>query len=374
MKRNVLIIFMVYASIGLAQADLSSGTTLDAARIFRDATDPNIFYYAPTEIVLKTDTDGKPRFSFTRITHVPSRAGDKEDWQQSSIIQFVVGPKFLPTYQKVKSSIQNRICPSCNIQLRPLPLADMRAWLIYVPLEDNKDKMITPMEYYNHVGKTNKRGVIWTSKTITIRPEPFSSQLLWDAFQKNRGLISVAYTINALGVNKSNSGALLNPQDSILKTLELEDLITPDSLSISESTLITAGAIQIGFDLNKWPELLKMISFTSELSPKYGLVDVYCYDFNNGFNTNLAGKIIEFEAKSPGRGTVRLQVEFWRNAPEIYAHNIKFDYAVRLDSPLNYRVTEITSDGDLNVGVWQQKDNWHGIIDITSQDEIENKM
>jgi hypothetical protein len=53
----------------------------------------------------------------------------------------------------------------------------------------------------------------------------------------------------------------------------------------------------------------------------------------------------------------------------VYARSIRIPYAVRLDQPFYYRITEIDHNGDTNISEWIEKKEWNDIVDITSAPE-----
>ncbi len=52
--------------------------------------------------------------------------------------------------------------------------------------------------------------------------------------------------------------------------------------------------------------------------------------------------------------------------PDVYAATIFFPHAVRLDMPYQYRMLEIDFDGNVRPGIWQERDDWTEILDITT--------
>lgn len=49
-------------------------------------------------------------------------------------------------------------------------------------------------------------------------------------------------------------------------------------------------------------------------------------------------------------------------------HRLRFPFAVRLDSPLRFRVREIASDGEETDFGWQER-SWVGVLDVTTSPE-----
>ncbi|MCB0376661.1 MAG: hypothetical protein KDD04_12135, partial [Sinomicrobium sp.] len=115
------------------------------------------------------------------------------------------------------------------------------------------------------------------------------------------------------------------------------------------------------------PDLTKQIDINERIPPEYAALDVYCFDFNNAIREDLYAKRVEFKAEGVGRGEVSFKVTFRATEPDIYAKTIRFIYAVKLDKPCSYRITEIFKDGRTERSKWTAVENWHQILDVTTQ-------
>ncbi|WP_394750112.1 hypothetical protein [Spongiimicrobium salis] len=357
-----------------AQPNLSSRETMEGTVLYGDLKSQTKFYYVPKGIHLGEDADGKPNFSFARMTYIPSRARGMENWKQTSVLQFTVKKTAIDrsTLQRLKKNLKARSCAQCSIDLVPIPIRKMEAALIYTDL-DADSTQILPQGYAN-----TKKGLsqgIWSSKTFTVRPQKYTSQALWDAFKKNKGLLSVAYSIWTKGHFTDHiSYDYQAPEEHKELFEQLHKRNTPGDSSKLQATLVHTGVFHLDLDLKKWPALLKEIDLGSTLSPRYGLIDIYCHDFNNNIRPDLIGKIVEFEAQGVGNGPVKAEVDFKKNTPDLYAQALKFEYAVRLDKPFRYRVTEITESGEVHTGQWLTKENWSHIIDVSSHKDFETTL
>ena len=130
-------------------------------------------------------------------------------------------------------------------------------------------------------------------------------------------------------------------------------------------TLIRADAINLDEDPEKWP-LIHKVDINEKMPARYPLFDVYCYDFNNELRADLVAKKIEIRATSLNGAEITNRYTFRALQPEVYSRSVRFSYAIRFDRPFYYRVTEITSDGEIVVGEWNMKENWSELLDITS--------
>ncbi|MCW5516887.1 hypothetical protein [Muriicola sp. Z0-33] len=367
--RIVTVMFLVLAWQVKTQPDLSSKEIIGGLPVYADLHLQHKYYYAPSSFELDRDADGKPEFSFVKMTHIPSRARGMKDWKQSSAIQFTIKQAGITNeaLKEIRERLKTKSAGRTKIKLLPAPIKKMEASLIYSNLDADSTTAIR--SNYNSNTK-NRRGALWTTKVFTIRPDKFTSQVLWDGFKKEKGLLSVAYGIWIHGAYNEEVSYQFNGPEELEKVFEQLNAQPTDSTEVKTEALINAGAFQVAVDLELWPDLLAEISFESTLSPRYGLVDVYCYDFRENIRPDLLGKIVELEAEGVGKGPVKTEIDFSKTNPDIYAHAVKFEYAVRLDKPLRYRVIELAESGDVMEGTWLLKENWTGIIDVSSQKDF----
>ena len=372
--KKMLLLFIGFCSQMQSQPNLSSQETIKGVAVYGDLKKSDIFYFVPQGIELDADTNGKPNFTFAKMTHIASRAAGRENWKKTSMIQFKIRKSGINRnmLKEIKSVLKKRINPQAKLTLVPIPIHRIQANLVYTNL-DTDSTQVLKNNYYNT--EKSKKGGIWSTKTFTLRPDKFTSQSLWDAFKNDKGLLSIAYAIWTKGKHTDSiSYRYTGPKEleSIFQNLNKE---SKDSTQLNtEEALISAGAIQVNVDLKKWPDLLKEIGFGSTLSPRYGLVDVYCYDFSDNIRPDLIGKIVEFKAHGAGNGFVNAEVSFKKSNPDIVAHALKFEYAVRLDMPLKYRIIELTETGEVNTGIWQEKESWSSIIEVSSKKDFETTI
>jgi hypothetical protein len=141
--------------------------------------------------------------------------------------------------------------------------------------------------------------------------------------------------------------------------------------SLLNTRIIKAGAFEVTIDTEKWPDLIAKIDINEQIPPDYAAVDVYCYDFHNNLRPDLAQKKVEIEAAGVGGEKVILRYTFRSDTPDIYAYDMKFPYAVKIDVPYRYRLTEITRSGTVTRADWKTRQSWNGILDITSKPDNE---
>jgi hypothetical protein len=91
------------------------------------------------------------------------------------------------------------------------------------------------------------------------------------------------------------------------------------------------------------------------------------YDFSENLRPELYLKKVEVAAVSVDHDKeVLVETKFSKSTPEINSHSIYFPYAVYVNQPMKYRITEITNEGDKKTFPWIEFSNCNQILDITS--------
>ena len=207
-----------------------------------------------------------------------------------------------------------------------------------------------------------------------IIPQP---TFFWDALQEQQTVLSVGFAFYSDVYNSINtdldvsgtSSAVRNKLNEIIKSGE--ENAGADSLP--GARVIKSGAFEIVIDTKKWPDLVKKVDINEQIPPDYAALNLYCFDFNNGLRDDLAQKKIEIEATGVGGSKVTLKYTFRNDVPDIYAADLKFPYAVRIDVPYRYRITEITWEGAVTRSEWITSGSWHEILDITTKSESQSE-
>jgi len=132
------------------------------------------------------------------------------------------------------------------------------------------------------------------------------------------------------------------------------------------SHLVRAGATSVTADAARWPDLLRRVDINEGIPPAYALLDIYCYDFRDELRADLYLKRVQIEAEGVAGDPVHREVIFERSAPDLYAHSLRFPFAVRLDHPYRYRVIEVSRDGRVTEGNWIKVESWARPLDVTS--------
>lgn len=398
-----------------AQPVMNKKEQINSIDIFPDLKNKSLFYIAPGNLGIGTDNFGKPQLKFIQMRYSGSQAtGDQGVINFKSILQFTIRMKNPDgnTIREIKTILSNRV--KSSIELKPLPIRNMDASLIYAaidPQENNKSKIYSinggNFENSDDEAKIGSEGEYWTERTFTLKLDNASSQLFWNALEKNQSMMSLSFNYYVEGVSPlppmisinvsaeiaeevkrqiSNSASV--NANVIVKTKEAPETISnrknySDSLqkeltsrlgaefksdSSLKTTLFKADAFTIGIDAKKYPELIKKVDINAAfIPPDFAVMDVRCYDFNNDLRKDLYAKRIEIEATGMNGKPVMKKASFYNSSADVTYAGIRFNYAVKMNLPYRYRIVEITRDTDPIYSNWITEKNWNKIIDITTK-------
>ena len=377
MKNILTIFFMVFSFLSNAQPDFNARIVVEGVQCYRDAAFPGRAYYVPHKLSVAKDRDGKPDFIFIQTRYTGTRTyGDEGAERFHSIIKFrIIMERYSPELlEKVKSKLWNNISKA---ELLPVPICSIETLLGFPSLAAGSPGSDTiTFSNGSFTSDTDKgksiSGAYWTERVFSVFLDENSSKIIWDAFINNQTIISFSYAFFARGVINPSADITsgLDEASRILVKMfeELKDTIS------QENYCVLADAFSFEIDAKKWPGLMKKIDINEEIPPGYPVLQVRCYDFANDFRPDLYAKNVEFKATGVGKGDVIVRIRFDQKNPDLYVNNIHFGYAVRLDKPLYYRVTEISENIEPEKTDWLLLDTWHSMIDITSSKDKINKV
>ena len=207
----------------------------------------------------------------------------------------------------------------------------------------------------------------WTERTFTLNLENHEAQLLWEQVETGKLAISFGYTFYADVLTGGIGEIDASGKKDFVREMEASssDILGMDT--ITSTQVIKSNAFPIRVDVNQWPDVLKKIDLNEEVPPAYAALEVKCFDFADDLRPDLALKSIEIHATGVGGSTVRLpSKKFLRTHPDLNTIQVRFPYAVKMNKPLRYKVTEYTLEGTKKEYEWVTRDSWTGIIDITT--------
>lgn len=363
--RNIILILLVFIFKINAQPDAASKQIINDMIIYQDYKDKERFYYIPYGLKLITDSDGKPKFKFIQMRYTGTYTyGDQGSHRFRSLLNFSVS-QHVPTNQEKKDVTDALLSTGVNVKsFQPIPLSNIETTLVHaadVLVADSLKHKISGGFFENNIKNTN-----WQEKDFTLRLNNDDAQLFWNSFQGNQPTLSLNYTYKAELTN-------INPEEFITEGSETFEermgafVTEKDSTSNLQEIVIKSDAFPITIDTKKWPNLIKKIDINEQVPSDYAALDVYCYDFNNKIRNDLYAKIIELKAIGVGGNEVIFKDIFSTKNSDEYAKNIRFNYAVKLSEPYQYRITEIRLDGSVERLKWVTSTSWHQILDITTK-------
>lgn len=360
---------------GRAQPVLSSEQTIAGYKLYRDFKKPNLFYFAPGDLKLARETNGNPKFHLLEMRYTGTSCyADQGNKRFTNIVQFTVLMEKME--QEALKAIKNALRRQRRqLVLRPLPIRSIESFLVS-PVGSSDEGSTEYLKIGEGgsfetagAGGNSTRNAYWTERTFSLKLENYEAQLLWKQVESGKLALSLAYAFyadvipGAMG-RISVSGDRESVAD-FKEKFNAGDLVQPEDTSLT-TQLVKANAFAISIDVEKWPEALKKVDINEEVPPAYAALEVKCFDFADGLRPDLSIKIIEIEATAVNGRLVSISTKFLRSQAELSTRNIYFPFAVRMDKPMRYRITEYTLEGDRTISEWKTKKACAGLIDITT--------
>ncbi len=359
--------FCLFFNIDLAaQPDLSGGFTSEGWPVFPDLQKAGRYYYGPGPLRLAAAPDGKPDAVFVLMRQSGNAAdGRANQFHYNSLFQcrVLVEHPDAARLQRIRDQLgaENKGTPA---SLDPLPVWKTEALLAVPAVEGKENRFGGVLENSD----TDAAGEFWTERLFTAKLAPADAQLLEKALSIGQSTLHLQYTFFAKGP-APGQGAELQKMEQFEGTdsssVQLTTVVERDSQLVLQPVL--SDALPLGFDTRKYPDLIRKIDINAQAPPGYALLEVRCYDFNNALRDDLFGKRIEVEAEGVSGQKVKTTRTFFAAQPDVYVQSLRFPYAVKLDRPLRYRVTELSEERPPLPGAWLVWKNWNALIDITSR-------
>ncbi|MDN5216980.1 hypothetical protein QQ020_33225 [Fulvivirgaceae bacterium BMA12] len=363
----LLTVTLPMMALGLvAQPDLNNKINIDGTIIYQDAVNPQVYYYAPGKLNQVTGENGKPAFKFLQMRYTGTKATVDQGAQRfNSIIKIKVSFES-PTIGKMEEITRKLATNNEVVRLKALPLQKIEAMLVYATIgEAESDNNVLTGGFFGN--ETEDQSAIWQERIYTLRLDKYSAQAFQQAFEGGKSLLSFDYAYYANGIYKDDQSISVEGDPVLVREMRERFSSLDDSSNQKvDSKMILADAFQILIDPDRYPDLIEKVDINQLIPPDYAAVDVYCYDFHNKLRDDLHAKKIEFKAVGVGRHEVISKVIFRERSQDIYAQHIRFKHSVKMEQPLQYRITEVKKDGDIRVSDWIIKENWSQIVDVTS--------
>lgn len=369
----VFIALILFSFPVLAQPVAKPLLRYEQHTIYPDFKNENLYYYSPADLQLATESDGKPRFQLLQMRYTGTAVtGDQGEVRFMNLVQFTVN---LPELDRQTLIAIKKQVNDPKASFRPLPIQNMEGFLVSgAGQSDGKYRRIGRAGSFQSIGSSSEssRYSFWTERTFTLRLENHEAQLLWNQVEEGNLSVSFGYAFfakmlapyEAVGKISGEGGAVENANQDLQETLEHA---RPDTVPVLQT--VKSNAFPIYINTSQWPDATRQLDINQGIPPGYAMLEVRCYDFADQLRPDLAIKSIEIEATSVNGRPINLpQQRFMQSQPDIVALPIQFPYAVKMDQPYRYRVTEYSLAGKKMVREWKTRDNWTGALDITSQE------
>lgn len=373
-KRNIHIILAflltITSEIALKAQPLSSSSlVVEGEKLYKDSKNPNLLYYLPPSYDLLYAADGRPPFTLIKMRYTGTAAtGDKGVSKYHNLVQFRVGiaPDHVRQMNDLKAAMK-RIYP--RAELRMMPVRKFSSLLVFAGTDGADTAHLIQTGYAEATDENAEvNNSYWNERVVSFRINNNDAQLVETALRNKQAAMSLSYAFYSNmngGKNDDTSvyrdGRLNNDAKAFFRKQEDSDKDTASLLA-----MVKADAIPIMVDVQRWPDAIQQTDINERIPAKYPLLDIYCYDFNNELRPDLYAKKVEIKAVSVNGSEISTAYSFRQNKPDQYAKSIRFGYAIRLDKPYTFRVTEITNDGEMQAGEWTVRKEWSELLDITS--------
>lgn len=343
--------------------------------LFQDDARPTLWYYAPAELAVATDADGRPDFHFLDMRYMGSAVSrDQGTFTTRSLVTFRVKLPRASSEELTRAAreLGSGGTAGSRIEIRPFPIRRIETALIYASIGSPDTTALPPGRFESSDdGASGPTGEsYWTERIYTMGLDELTAQAFRAALEKGQVFLSLGYAFvgpalaSDWGIGElTGSSALVSELRKSLQAGGAKDSAATDSVRLH---VVRAGAIEIALDTKRYPNLMTRVDLNDRAPPGYAALDVYCYDFNNELRPDLAEKEVEIDAEGIAGRRVKLSASFTSTQPDLYSSGIRFPVAVRLDRPYRYRVHEIKNDGSEHAGPWRESASWSRILDVTS--------
>lgn len=347
-----------------AQPLLNSMQEVEGLTIYQDLEKSDLFYYAPNRLKLATETNGKPKFKLIQLRYTGTAMTAEQGQNRFiNLVQLTVNMDAVSNRQLQKA----RTAFTEKIKLRPLPLKNVEGFLVTAVGEE-----------YKRLGEgsgfeslsNGTQGSLWTERAFTLRMNNFDAQILWEQVHNGKLALSINYAFYADFIIGSSTDYQLQGDSSTIADLKssIDELTNIDSTMSTE--IVASNSFPITIDVKQFPEAIQQIDVNESQSVAYPLLEVRCYDFTYDLRPDLGVKSIEIEGTSVTGQLIRLKKHaFFKNRPDQFVQQVKFDFAININIPFRYRTIEWTLQGEEVISDWITRQSWIGLLDITTREE-----
>ncbi|HSX85959.1 MAG TPA: hypothetical protein VLE50_11165 [Cellvibrio sp.] len=322
-----------------ALPDLQSAESIGNIKIFRDHENPSVIYYFKAQKSLAFQ-DGIPDFSYHLNRYMGTRlTEDSNEFRVRGVIRFkTIDATPSLTYQQLLQQMRERFGPTT--QLVAAPVAHSYYKLVYKTATDDAVEPEETGEISGNPLPEKKPGMVFgeSSQRFTIGLSGHNADLFWQAFEKDKLILSLAYGSNIVGVKRGDN------QQWLAAEYEIAD----------------AAPIQVS--MNQFPILFSKNEIWQNREMAHSTITVMCYDFINVVKTHLYSVLVEVRFTTLRKQRYIEKVKFIADS-DAYEVNVRFKLANNLQSGYEYRVTRMNKDGEKTVTDWMP--STQAVIDVS---------
>lgn len=347
--KGLLTVVLLVGAAGIARAVpvLETGRQIGSLTVYRDHLKPNLYYYGPGKLQLKTGVDGAPDVSFQILRYTGNAtSGDSGTIRFHSYLGFRVGWEAQGDKIKATLAALQKASPGC--QLIGMPVRKSKCTVAFTPLEGGATRTISGGALVED-GKADSSGPFY-EKSVLLCPDEVSSEAIWGIMKAGGTPVSLNCELEAEVYDK------LPP-----KSAPGEKAPEPELMTIS------SDSVSVALDREKYPTRFTRGDLGATAPKEYAIVQLLCFDFADEIRPDLFSKTVEIESTGVTGKILRRQVRFRADNPAASVATFRFDAAVSLKQPYRYRILTVGTSGKQTVGNWQTGKPWPVALDITTQ-------
>jgi hypothetical protein len=367
----------------LAAPDLRHGRQAGPLLVYPDDAKRSVFYFPPGDLMIAATEEGAPDIHLIHARYTGSAStGDRG----VAVVRSVFSVRLImngPTRQEIESArIALTASAGGRIELRPLPIRRIESAIVFAAADRSEGspapgpvQVLPPGHFEETEDASVPREGYWTERIYTLGLGAADAQLLSDALERGRHILSVGYAFLAHGIGTAAPLEELSGSPELVAALRKQlrssrrAPAAGDANQQTEPIVVRAGAVAATADLARWPRIVRRFDINATAPPGYAALDVYCYDFNEAADSNRYETQVEIQAVGVSGAPVTLRATFSRTQPDLYARSLRFPVAVRMDRPYRFRVHAISSDGTAMTSSWRERTSWAELLDVTTQGE-----
>lgn len=372
------ILASAFACIAVVEAawavpDFRKAEVLSGVQVFPDDKNHRLYYFAPGDIEMATNSEGRPNFQLMSTRYTGSTVtGDQMAARNFNVVTFGVRLQQIPreNFEAIRTILKTRY-RGRTVILRPLPINRLVNHVTYAPANDPSTKTALDDGVFEEEGGTGEAEVassdgFWTRRSYSLKLSSEDAQILNAALDSGRVLISLSYAFMARGIGSDVPIVDISGSPELIELVPGQGETAAGSQGGDGLHVVRADTVGITLDARLWPELIRRIDLNDGLPPGYPALWVRCYDFQQEISNDLYMKRVQIEAMSVDDKVVLQEVTFTVGDPEHTAERVKFNEAIRLDRPYRYRVIEVYGDGSQTPDTeWTTQESWASTLDVT---------